>query len=190
MAISSKRPPRRPNRCFQPPLNATFIHRQTLANQCRFTTVELADLDAKIAQAADRALAIEAETFEAFRVEAVQLAQPIQAAAAALSTLDVAVGLAEWAVEAEAVRPEIDASLAFEAEAARHPVVEAAVRRAGDPYTPNDCRFDGGGPRLPTSRHRHRDRIWRENPPSCAKTRSSPSSLKPDRSSPLNAGSG
>jgi DNA mismatch repair protein MutS len=136
---------------FQPPLNATFIHRQTLANQCRFTTVELADLDAKIAQAADRALAIEAETFEAFRVETVRLAAPIQAAAAALSTLDVAAALAEWAVEAEAVRPEIDASLAFEAEAARHPVVEAAVRRAGDPYTPNDCKLDGGGvgcPRL------------------------------------------
>jgi DNA mismatch repair protein MutS len=136
---------------FQPPLNAVFIHRQTLASQCRFTTVELADLDAKIAQAADRALAIEAETFEAFRVETVRLAQPIQAAAAALSTLDVAAALAEWAVEAEAVRPEIDASLAFEAEGARHPVVEAAVRRAGDPYTPNDCRLDGGGigcPRL------------------------------------------
>ena len=29
------------------PLNATFIHRQTLANQVRFTTVELAELDAK-----------------------------------------------------------------------------------------------------------------------------------------------
>ena len=39
------------------PLNATFIHRQTLANQVRFTTVELAELDARIAQAAERALA-------------------------------------------------------------------------------------------------------------------------------------
>src|SRR5690606_28614986 len=33
------------------PLNAVFIHRQTLANQVRFTTVELAELDARIAQA-------------------------------------------------------------------------------------------------------------------------------------------
>ncbi len=46
---------------LQPPLNATFIHRQTLANQVRFTTVELADLDARIAQAAERALAIEVD---------------------------------------------------------------------------------------------------------------------------------
>ena len=40
-----------------PPLNATFIHRQTLAGQVRFTTTELAALEAKIASAADRALA-------------------------------------------------------------------------------------------------------------------------------------
>jgi DNA mismatch repair protein MutS len=33
----------------------------------------------------------------------------------------------------------------FDAEGARHPVVEAAVRRAGDPFTPNDCRLDGQG---------------------------------------------
>jgi DNA mismatch repair protein MutS len=134
---------------FLPPLNATFIHRQTLANQARFTTVELAELDAKIAQAADRALAIEAEAFEQFRRETIAQAVPIQAAAAALSILDVAAALAEWAAECEAVRPEIDDSLVFEAEAARHPVVEAAVRRAGDPFTPNDCRLDGAGANCP-----------------------------------------
>ena len=135
---------------FQPPLNLTFIHRQTLASQCRFTTVALADLDAKIAQAGDRALAIEMETFERFSAETIQQAAAIQAAAAALSTLDVAAALAEWAAEVEAVRPIIDDSLVFEAEAARHPVVEAAVRKAGDPFTPNDCRLDGaGGPSCP-----------------------------------------
>jgi DNA mismatch repair protein MutS len=130
---------------FQPPLNATFIHRQTMANQARFTTVELAELDAKIAQAADRVLAMEVETFEALRRAACDLAAPLMAAADALSTLDVAAGLAEWAVEVGAVRPEIDDGLAFHAEGGRHPVVEAAVKRAGDPFTPNDCRLDGSG---------------------------------------------
>ena len=47
-----------------PPLNATFIHRQTLAGQVRFTTTELGELEAKIASAADRALGIELEIFE------------------------------------------------------------------------------------------------------------------------------
>jgi DNA mismatch repair protein MutS len=130
---------------MRPPLNAAFIHRQTLANQVRFTTVELADLDARIAQAGERALAIEIETFELLRTAAVAIAPALQAAAGALARLDVAAGLAAWALEVEAVRPEIDDSLCFEAEAARHPVVEAAVKRAGEPFTPNNCRLDGSG---------------------------------------------
>ncbi len=130
---------------FQPPLNATFIHRQTLANQVRFTTVELADLDARIAQAGERALAIEAETFESWRQAACDLAPAIQAAARALATLDVDAALAEWAEDQQAVRPTIDRSFAFEVVGARHPVVEAAVKWAGDPFTPNDCALDGSG---------------------------------------------
>jgi len=43
---------------LRPPLNATFIHRQTLASQMRFTTVALAELDARIAQAGERALGL------------------------------------------------------------------------------------------------------------------------------------
>ncbi len=130
---------------FQPPLNALFIHRQTLANQARFTTVELAELDAKIAQAGERALAMELEIFEAWREEARAVASQIQAAAEALARLDVAAGVAEWAEDARAVRPEVDRSMVFEAQAARHPVVEAAVRRAGEPFTANDCRLDAAG---------------------------------------------
>jgi DNA mismatch repair protein MutS len=130
---------------LRPPLSGLFIHRQTLANQVRFTTVELADLDTKIARAADRALAMELETFEAWRAEAQVLARPIQAAAEALAALDVAAALAEWAEEVGACRPRVDRSQVFEAEAARHPVVEAAVKRAGDPFTPNDCRLDAAG---------------------------------------------
>ena len=130
---------------LKPPLSATFIHRQTLANQVRFTTVELADLDAKIAQAAERALAMEVETFEAFRERARDLAAPILAAADGLSVLDVAAALAEWAEEVGAVRPEIDASRRFDVEAGRHPVVEAAVKREGQVFTPNPCKLDGSG---------------------------------------------
>lgn len=130
---------------FQPPLNATFIHRQTLANQVRFTTVELADLDARIAQAAERALAMEVAAFEDWREQARLLADAIQIASEALARIDVASSLAEWAEDAGAVRPVVDASYAFDAKAARHPVVEAAVKRAGEPYTPNDCRLDASG---------------------------------------------
>src|SRR5690606_15763191 len=50
---------------------ARFIHRQTMASAMRFTTTELAGLETKIANAADRALAIELATFEALVHEAV-----------------------------------------------------------------------------------------------------------------------
>ncbi len=136
---------------LQPAWSHLFIHRQTTAGQVRFTTPELADLDARISQAGDRALAQELEVYEALRRAACALAPAIQAAARALAALDVASALAEWAAECGAVRPEVDGSTAFEAEGARHPVVEAAVRRAGGAFTPNDCRLDGAGvgcPRL------------------------------------------
>ena len=131
--------------------DSPFIHRQTLANQVRFTTVELSDLDARIAQAGHRALAIEVETFEGWRAACAANAAALQAVAEALAALDAACALAEWAEETGAVRPVVDASTCFCVEAGRHPVVEAAVRRAGDPYTPNDCLLDGdaaAGPRL------------------------------------------
>ena len=130
---------------MQPPLSAVFIHRQTLANQVRFTTVELADLDARIARAGDRALAIEAGVFETWREAARGLSGEIFAAAEGVARLDVAAGLAEWAEDVGATRPVVDRSLILDARAARHPVVENAVRRAGGAFTPNDCRLDGSG---------------------------------------------
>lgn len=125
--------------------DSPFIHRQTLANQVRFTTVELSELDAKISQAGHRALAMEGETFEAWRREVARLAGPLQGVAEALAELDAHAALAEWAEEVGAVRPVVDDSLCFDVEAGRHPVVEAAVTAQGDPYTPNNCRLAGDG---------------------------------------------
>ncbi|WP_333612116.1 DNA mismatch repair protein MutS [Brevundimonas bullata] len=125
--------------------DSRFIHRQTLANQVRFTTVELSELDAKISQAGHRALAMEGETFETWRREVARLAGPLQGVAEALAELDAHAALAEWAEEVGAVRPVVDDSLCFDVEAGRHPVVEAAVTAQGDPYTPNNCRLAGDG---------------------------------------------
>ena len=46
-------------RMLAPPLSSRFIHRQTTANQVRFTTVELSDLEVRILNAANHALEIE-----------------------------------------------------------------------------------------------------------------------------------
>jgi DNA mismatch repair protein MutS len=119
------------------PLNATFIHRQTLAGQVRFTTTELGELEARIASAADRALALELETFERLAAAVTAAAAAIKDAAEALAVLDVAAALAQLAVERDYVRPEIDESRDFIIEGGRHPVVEQAL--TGGPFVANDC---------------------------------------------------
>src|SRR5215470_10947989 len=121
------------------PLNATFIHRQTLAGQVRFTTTELGELEAKIANAADRALGIELATFERLSALVTAAADTIKAAADALAALDCAAALGELAVAHDYVRPEVDNSLAFTVEGGRHPVVEQALVTDGGPFVANDC---------------------------------------------------
>src|SRR5262249_5931512 len=129
------------------PLNSTFIHRQTLAGQVRFTTTELGALEAKIAHAADRALGIELETFDRLTAAVAAASADLKAAAEALAAIDVAAALAELAIERNFSRPTIDDSLAFEIEGGRHAVVEQALAREGGSFVGNDCDLsppDGG----------------------------------------------
>jgi DNA mismatch repair protein MutS len=122
-----------------PPHNAAFIHRQTLAGQVRFTTTELADLEAKIASAADRALAIELDIFERLTATVTAAGAAIRLAAEALAILDVTAGLAALALDRDYVRPEAIDTLEFVIEGGRHPVVEQALARDGGPFVANDC---------------------------------------------------
>jgi DNA mismatch repair protein MutS len=126
------------DKLMSPPLNATFIHRQTTAGQVRFTTTELGELEAKIASAADRALALEFEIFDRLAGAVTAASAAIKAAADALAAIDVATALANLAVERDYVRPEIDESLAFAIAGGRHPVVEQALG-GGSPFVANDC---------------------------------------------------
>jgi DNA mismatch repair protein MutS len=121
------------------PLNASFIHRQTLAGQVRFSTTELGELEARIATAAERALALELEIFERLTQTVAAAGESIKAAAQALAALDVATSLATLAAEHDYVRPEVVDSLDFVIEGGRHPVVEQMLTRDGGPFVANDC---------------------------------------------------
>jgi DNA mismatch repair protein MutS len=119
---------------------ARFIHRQTMASAMRFTTTELADLETKIANAAERALAIELAVFDGLVAEAVAAAERLRACAQALALIDVSCGLALLAEQENYGRPTVDSSLEFRIECGRHPVVEQALRRQGaEPFVANDC---------------------------------------------------
>ena len=131
------------------PLSATFIHRQTLAGQVRFITTELGELEAKIANAADRALALELEIFDRLAAAVGAASVAIQQAADALAIADVASALASLAVERDYVRPDVDDSLAFAIAAGRHPVVEQALASDGGPFVANDCDLSSPPPPHP-----------------------------------------
>jgi DNA mismatch repair protein MutS len=116
-----------------------FIHRQTLASAMRFTTTELAELEQKIASAAERALALELSLFDALSAKIAEEEAAVRRTARALAEIDVASALAELAASENYVRPKVDLSLAFRIEGGRHPVVEQALRSEGQSFVANDC---------------------------------------------------
>ncbi|WP_189987447.1 DNA mismatch repair protein MutS [Thalassobaculum fulvum] len=133
-----------------------FIHRQTMANAVRFTTVELGELEREVSTAADKALALEQEVFRALAAQVLERAGPIGLAAAALARLDVAAALAELAAARDWCRPAVDDGLEFEVVAGRHPVVEATLPEGPGGFVANDCRL---GPD---------DRVWLVTGPNMA----------------------
>ncbi|KEJ90658.1 DNA mismatch repair protein MutS [Sulfitobacter donghicola DSW-25 = KCTC 12864 = JCM 14565] len=125
---------------LSPPLSDTFIHRQTTANQVRFTTVELSELETKILNAGNRAVEIEKTLYQSLRQAILKKSGEIGSTSAALAELDLATALADLAQAQNWVRPTVDGSRAFDIQGGRHPVVEAALaQQSGTPFVANDC---------------------------------------------------
>jgi DNA mismatch repair protein MutS len=122
-------------------LGTEFIHRQTMAGALRYTTTELAELESKIASAAERVLSLELRLFDDLVAKALARRREMTDAAAALASLDVAAALAERAAEDNWARPEIDNGTGFEIKGGRHPTVEAALSGSGS-FVANDCVLD------------------------------------------------
>lgn len=127
------------DRLREAPHNAIFVHRQTMAGAMRFSSVELGDLESRIASAGERALGLEQAIFDRLAAAVVADTATIRAAADALSDLDVTAGFAELAVTEAHVRPQMEEGVAFAIAGGRHPVVEQALAREGGPFVPNDC---------------------------------------------------
>jgi DNA mismatch repair protein MutS len=122
-------------------LGPQFIHRQTMAGAQRYTTTELAELETKIASAAERALALELRLYDDLVAEVLARRTEIAETAAALATLDLAAASAERAAEGGWVRPVVEAGTAFEISGGRHPMVEAGLAASGNGggFVANDC---------------------------------------------------
>lgn len=122
--------------------NKDFIHRQSVLNAVRFTTVELTEIENEIRGAGEKLLATELELFNKLVTEVRIAADDISRTAKALAELDVGAALADLAAEKNYCRPEIDDSFCFDVEDGRHPVVEASLAREhGGAFVGNDCRL-------------------------------------------------
>ena len=127
------------NKMLSEPLSDTFKHRQTTANQVRFTTVPLSEMETKILNAGGRAIEIEKRLYSSLRQAVLDHHAPLGDAARGLSEFDLATALADLARTEDWCRPEMDNSRALDITGGRHPVVEQALKAQGDPFIANDC---------------------------------------------------
>jgi DNA mismatch repair protein MutS len=123
-----------------------FFHRQTMAGAVRFSTAELSDLERKVAESGDRALAMELEIFGQLVSDVAAYASEIARTATTLAQIDLAAANADLAVNHMYVRPIVDDSDALDIVAGRHPVVERSV--GASHFVANDCSLKGD------------DRLW------------------------------
>ena len=128
------------DKMMSPPLNETYIHRQTTANQVRFTTVELSEIETRILNAGNLALEIEKRLYARLSGAILDTAARLNTAARGLAELDLLTALADLARGENWTRPKVDNSRAFHVEGGRHPVVEQALRQqGGETFVANDC---------------------------------------------------
>ena len=149
----------------------TFIHRQTMQGAMRFTTEALIELEARIASAADRALELELDIFEALQRAALarsrDVARPRRGAGRTRRRRRARRARGQARVDAAAAST---TRSSFAIEGGRHPVVEAALAEAGEPFVANDCDLSGAAARAAASPSSPAP-TWRANRPICGRTR-------------------
>jgi DNA mismatch repair protein MutS len=118
-----------------------FTHRQTLAGVVRFNSPELHEEAVRVVEAGSHALDLEAAHLEDLIAVAIAASPQILATADALARIDVAAANAQRAAQDGWARPQITEEPCLEIEAGRHPVVESALRGAGERFVANDLQL-------------------------------------------------
>ncbi|MBA4249961.1 MAG: DNA mismatch repair protein MutS [Candidatus Puniceispirillum sp.] len=119
-----------------------FVHRQTLANNYRYTTLELSDLDQKLNAAHDLQVAKEIELFDEIVQEIQKNTDSLLKTFQIIAQIDVFLSHSKLAVQKNYVRPTIDESLQLTIKAGRHPVIEKILMKNDECFTTNDSFMD------------------------------------------------
>ena len=122
-------------------LPGEYTRKQTLANNERYISPELKELEDKILGANTRRTALEYELFIKVREEVKKNADRLFGSAKAVSLIDVISSLAELAEQENYVRPTVDNTNVLEIKNGRHPVVEKMLTGT-DRFVPNDTLLD------------------------------------------------
>jgi len=113
-----------------------YIRKQTLANNERFITPELKELEEQVLTAKDRLTALEYQLFTQLREFLAQQAGRVQQSAEAVAQVDVLCSLATIASMRGYCRPEITLNNEIHITDGRHPVVEQMLKDSL--FVPND----------------------------------------------------
>ena len=124
---------------FEGNITSNFIHRQTISDCLRYSTVELGELEHKILHAADKVLKIELDIFAELKQRILEQSEQIVSAARAIACLDLYLSFAEIAHTRQYVRPIMTNNKELQIVQGRHPVVEEMQKRKGENFIHNDC---------------------------------------------------
>ena len=114
---------------------ADYVRRQTLTTGERFVTPELKEHERKVLGAQDRAVAAEQRIYRDILSAISAKTVELQDTARALGSLDATLALADRALAAGYVRPEVDDSDELEIVDGRHPIIEQLPD--AEPFVPN-----------------------------------------------------
>ncbi len=129
------------SKSFVDQVPAHYIRRQTLANNERYITPELKELEDQVLGAKDRLTALEYQLFNELREFLAQQAARVQITAAAVAAVDTLCSLAAVAAARGYCRPEIVANGEILIDSGRHPVVEVMLKDSL--FVPNDTNLGG-----------------------------------------------
>lgn len=120
----------------------SFIHKQTLANNIRFTTDALIKLEKKIIEAEANFKKREAEIFDIL-IEAVKEdIYPLASFAEAFAEVDLYASHSIFVQDHDYVCPELVDEKTLQIKKSRHPVIEHILKKqSSKSFVPNDCSF-------------------------------------------------
>ena len=116
-----------------------YIRKQTIKNAERYITEELKDYESEVLTAQEKANDLEYKLFEQIRRHTTEHIPALQQVAESLAALDVIAALAEQAVQANYVRPELVDEPVLHIEEGRHPVLDSTL---AEKFVPNDTSLD------------------------------------------------